>query len=325
MSEIATMLAESIERLLDARLDERTMRAARAGEWPDELWHALEEQGVPLALVPEEVGGFGLDPHDALELIRLFGRHAVPLPLGETMLANATLAEAGLPLADGPAALVPIDGAKRVAWGRHCRTFVVETPDGIVRVDGGATIEREGADLAGLPRDAMHFPQPDDAIPVAGRLVERGALVRVLQCAGALERVLELTVTHVSERVQFGRPLAKFQAVQQELAKLAGEVAAASAAADLAAETFLADPADAGFAIAVARVRIGEAVGRANGIAHQLHGAIGFTAEHRLHLFTTSLWAWRDEFGGATHWATLLGNRAFAAGKQGYWPMVTAA
>ena len=151
------------------------------------------------------------------------------------------------------------------------------------------------------------------------------SLVRALQCAGALERVLELTVTHVSERVQFGRPLAKFQAIQQELAKLAGEVAAASAAADLAAETFLADPADAGLAIAVARVRIGEAVGRANGIAHQLHGAIGFTAEHRLHLFTTSLWAWRDEFGGAAHWAMSLGNRALAAGKDGFWPMVTAA
>ncbi|WEK43128.1 MAG: acyl-CoA/acyl-ACP dehydrogenase [Candidatus Sphingomonas colombiensis] len=325
MSEIATILTESIERLLDARLDERTMRAARAGEWPGELWQALEEQGVPLALVPESAGGFGLDPRDALELIRLFGRHAVPLPLGETMLVNATLAEAGLPMADGPAALVPAEDTARIAWGRHCRTFVVEAQGGVVRIDGGAVIEHESANLAGLPRDAMRFPLPGDAVPVSGRLIERGALVRALQCAGALERVLELTVAHVSERVQFGRPLAKFQAIQQELAKLAGEVAAASAAADLAADAFLDDPAEARFAISVARVRIGEAVGRANGIAHQLHGAIGFTAEHQLHLFTTSLWAWRDEFGGAVHWASQLGDHALNAGRNGYWPMVTAA
>lgn len=325
MSEIATMLTESIERLLGARLDERAMHAARAGEWQGDLWQALDEQGLPLGLVPEDAGGFGLDRHDALELIRLFGRHAVPLPLGETMLANAALAEAGLPLAEGPAALVPHGEASRIAWGRDCRTFVVETADGVARVDSGVTVEHLNSNLAGLPRDTMRFPAPDRTAPIAGTLIERGALVRALQCAGALERVLELTVTHVSERIQFGRPLSKFQAIQQELAELAGEVAAASAAGDLAADAFLDAPASAGFAIAVARVRIGEAVGRANGIAHQLHGAIGFTAEHRLHLFTTSLWAWRDEFGGAVYWAKLLGDRALAAGPAGYWPMVTAA
>ncbi|MFT3977693.1 MAG: acyl-CoA dehydrogenase family protein [Sphingomonas bacterium] len=310
MSEIATILTESVGRLLEAR--------------PADLWAALEEQGVPLALVPEDAGGFGLDPRDGLELIRLFGRHAVPLPLGDTMMANAVLAEAGLPLAEGQAALVPAGHADRVAWGRTCRTFVVETPQGVARIDAGFAVEREGGNLAGQPRDAMRFPVAD-AVPIAGSLLERGAMVRALQCAGALERVLELTVAHTSERIQFGRPLAKFQAIQQELAKLAGETAAASAAADLAMDAFLADPADASFAIAAARVRIGEAVGRANGIAHQLHGAIGFTAEHNLHLFTTSLWAWRDEFGGAAHWARLLGDRALAAGKEGFWPMVTAA
>jgi len=324
VSEIATMLTDAIERLLEARLDDSAMHAARTGIWPRDLWNALEEQGVPLALVPEDAGGFGVDPREALDLIRLFGRHAVPLPLGETMLANAALARAGLPLADGPAALVPIDGAARITWGRDCRTFVVESATGIARITD-ATLEHQATDLAGLPRDAMRFPAPERAAPIPGKLIEHGALVRALQCAGALDRVLELTVAHVSERVQFGRPLSKFQAIQQELAKLAGEVAAASAAADLAADAFIADPADATFAIAVARVRIGEAVGRANGIAHQLHGAIGFTAEHRLHLFTTNLWGWRDEFGGAAHWATLLGDRTLAAGKEGFWPMVTVA
>ncbi|MBN8840099.1 MAG: acyl-CoA/acyl-ACP dehydrogenase, partial [Sphingomonadales bacterium] len=215
MSEIATMLTDAIERLLDARLDDSTMHAARTGSWPGELWAALEEQGVPLALVPEDAGGFGVDPREALDLIRLFGRHAVPLPLGETMLANAALTEAGLPLADGPAALVPFDGATRVAWGRDCWTFVVETADGIARVTD-ATLDHAASNVAGLPRDAMRFPAPGHSTPIAGNLIERGALVRALQCAGALERVLELTVAHVSERVQFGRPLAKFQAIQQE-------------------------------------------------------------------------------------------------------------
>jgi acyl-CoA dehydrogenase len=142
--------------------------------------------------------------------------------------------------------------------------------------------------------------------------------------AGALERVLELTIEHVSTRVQFGRPLAKFQAIQQELAKLAGEVAAASAAADQAADAY-ADGGDLTFAVAVARARMGEAAGKANAIAHQLHGAIGFTREHALHRLTTALWAWRDEFGTQRYWTLMIGQRAFAAGREGYWPMVVAA
>ncbi|EHN76869.1 acyl-CoA dehydrogenase, partial [Streptomyces coelicoflavus ZG0656] len=103
--------------------------------------------------------------------------------------------------------------------------------------------------------------------------------------AGAHDRVLELTVDHVTTRVQFGRPLAKFQAIQQELAKLAGEVAAASAAADQAADAYVAGG-DITFAVAVARARIGEAASKASAIAHQLHGAIGFTREHVLHRYT---------------------------------------
>jgi acyl-CoA dehydrogenase len=55
-----------------------------------------------------------------------------------------------------------------------------------------------------------------------------------------------------------------------------------------------------------------------------MHGAIGFTREHRLHLYTTSLWTWRDEFGGQVFWARQLGQAALAAGGTGYWPMVTA-
>lgn len=328
MSEIAAMLGESIGRLLADRLDEDAMRAARTGAWPGDLWQALAELGVPLALVPEDAGGFGIDTADALSLIRLFGRHVVPLPLGETMLANAVLAGAGLPLATGPAALVAAGWADRVAWGRYCRTFVIETRDGIARIDAGtdsgAAVIAAGANLAGLPRDRMRLPDRG-GVAMPGTLLLRGALVRALQCAGALEQVLALTVAHVSARVQFGRPLAKFQAVQQQLATLAGEVAAAAAAADLAADAFVADPATADVAIAVARVRIGEAVGKANAIAHQLHGAIGFTAEHRLHVLTTNLWAWRDEYGGASRWATLLGDRALVAGRDGFWPMVTAA
>ncbi len=308
------MLADTAERLFAAH------EAALAGEaWPAAAWAAIEESGLPLALVPEDKGGFGLPVAEALALIRQTGRHALTLPLAETIVTNAALAAAGLPLAEGPAALVTSD---RTAWGRAATTFV-SASDGHLHRSTSADVT-EGTNLANTPRDAV-TPAAGESAPTNGAsLIELGALARALQCAGALERVLEVTIEHVSTRVQFGRPLSKFQAIQQEVAKLAGEVAAASAAADHAADTF-ANNGDLAFAIAAARTRIGEAVGKANNIAHQLHGAIGFTKEHALHRYTTALWVWRDEFGTQRHWTLVLGKRALAAGRDGYWPMVVAA
>lgn len=244
----ATMLRDAATRLFAANCD----------------WPAVEAMGLPLALVEEDRGGFGIDPVDALAIVRLSGEALVPLPIGETMMANAARAAAGDALLDGPA-------------------------------------------------DA-------DDVPLFG-----GAIVRSLQCAGALARVLDMTIDHVNTREQFGRPLARFQAVQHALAQLAGEVAAAGAAADHAATAFTRPPDEAEVAVGAARVRIGEAVGIAAGLAHQMHGAIGFTEEHALHRYTTALWRWRDEYGGHPYWARKVGAAAIAAGPGAFWPMVTAA
>jgi acyl-CoA dehydrogenase-like protein len=151
----------------------------------------------------------------------------------------------------------------------------------------------------------------DDAEADRRRL---GAALRAAQMAGALERVQELTVEHASTRTQFGQPLRRFQAVGQQLAVMAGEVAAARAAADAA----IADPVE--WKVAAAKVRAGEAVGRVADIAHQVHGAIGFTDEHPLHLFTRLLWRWRDEFGSEAEWASRLGS--LVEDKE-LWPLLT--
>ncbi|MET0369857.1 MAG: acyl-CoA dehydrogenase family protein, partial [Sphingobium sp.] len=119
--------------------------------------------------------------------------------------------------------------------------------------------------------------------------------------------------------------LSKFQAVQHDLARLGGEVAAAGAAADMAVEALAGDPARATLPIAAAKARTGEAASIAVNIAQQLHGAIGFTQEHRLHWYTTALWSWRDEYGGQRYWTDLLGRAAIDAGGAGFWPILTEA
>lgn len=174
-----------------------------------------------------------------------------------------------------------------------------------------------GAALSGGPVSSL-----GDLTPAQRELA---ALARAVQMAGAVETILTMTIAHVEERNQFGRPLAKFQVVQHSLAVLACEVATATAAADHAVGRF-ADGGDAAtLAIGIARARAGEACSKVASIAHQLHGAIGYAREHRLHLFTTAIWKWRDEFGTQAWWTRQVGRAVLANGRSDFWPMVTAA
>jgi alkylation response protein AidB-like acyl-CoA dehydrogenase len=192
---------------------------------------------------------------------------------------------------------------------------------------------REGTSLAGEPQDTLTFDgaaaissAPAPAGLDAMALSRLGAAMRTQQMAGALEHILDQSVQWSLDRIQFGRPIAKFQAVQHNLATLAGEVAAAGAAADTAAEAIAEDGAASERAlrdVAVAKVRVGEAAGNGAAIAHQVHGAMGFTYEHSLHHSTRRLWAWREEFGNETLWAERLGRMIAERGADALWPFIT--
>jgi acyl-CoA dehydrogenase len=105
------------------------------------------------------------------------------------------------------------------------------------------------------------------------------------------------------------------------LAEAAGQYAAATAAADLAAEAYGSDA--FGFAVAVAKTRAGEAASKVAEICHQVHGAMGFTQEHPLHFATRRLWSWRDEFGNESFWQERIGRLVCERGGDALWPMLT--
>ena len=147
-------------------------------------------------------------------------------------------------------------------------------------------------------------------------------------CIGLGRGALNLVTQYAKDRIVFDRPIGKNQAIQQNLALMAGDVAAARMATQVAIHDVpapgTADGAAAQFSIAVAKVRCGEAATRGTGIAHQVHGAIGFTQDHALHFATRRLWAWRAEFGSDAEWAAALGRAAMAEGAAGFWPALTA-
>ena len=201
----------------------------------------------------------------------------------------------------------------------------IENAGGIAIFGGGHEIA--GNVLAGASRPQLYLGAGD--VAPAGNNVNLetlrafGAAMRANQIAGALSRALEITLQYANERVQFGKPIAKFQAIQHNLAMLAAHSAAANAAADMAAEA--AANGMKLLPIAAAKARCGEAASIGAGIAHQTHGAIGFTREHMLHYFTKRLWSWRDEFGKESDWSLVIGRAAAKAGPTRIWSDIVTA
>jgi len=351
MSETRRLLDDTVTRLFAEAITPERLLEAEAGTWLGDLWNAVASGGLVTAHLDEAAGGAGATWHEAFVVARACGRHAVPLPIVETMLAGWLLGRAGLAVPPGAlglaeAPLVDLDARAplrlpRVPWGRHLRHVVVTAPAShgvrIGVVSTAAAQVAPGHNLAREPRDTLTITSPhveyaDTPLP-ADVVTLYGAMLRAAQMAGALEAILELSVTYANERVQFGRPIGQFQVIQQELARLAGLVAAAGTAAETAARAAseaaaaftgtIGAPADPAFEIAAAKVVAGEAAEHGPRIAHQVHGAIGFTYEHRLHFFTRRLWAWRAEFGTTDVWAERLGAAVFAGGAERLWPLVT--
>ena len=320
MTDERNMIAETAERLFAAHLGTATIEAAEAGAWPAALWDEIIANGLDRVLVPEDQGGIGGHWEDAFVILQAAGHHAAPVPLAETIGAGWLLARAGLAVPEGVLSLC--EGATSVPWGAQAVQVLVATGEGQFAVHdaGGAEISAD-RNIGRDPRDGMVFANA----PVAtgsGNVPAIGALVRSCQMAGAITEVLDLCVTYAGERVQFGRPIGKFQAIQQQLAILAGEAAAAELAAQIACRA-VDRGGEAFLEIATAKIRTGEAVGKAAAISHQVFGAIGFTEEHHLHNLPRRLWSWRAEYGTESIWARRLGRAVAEQGADQLWPNLT--
>jgi acyl-CoA dehydrogenase len=344
------IIVDTANRIFADLCEPATINAAEEGKWPTDLWNALEESGLPLTWVSDELGGAGAEMTDGFAVIRAAGRAAAPVPLAETLLAGWLLGLGKIEAPAGPMSLAPIyeDGrieleggtlrgrSRHVPFARNAQHIAVLATQGgkpvVALVAAEGLTIAQGISYAGEPRDTVTFT---GATPIATGAVEGltttgiqqiGAAARTQQMAGALEHILDQSVQWSLDRVQFGRAIAKFQAVQHNLAQLAGEVAAAGAAADAAGDAIGAHGVGNDLIaaeVAVAKVRVGEAASTGSAIAHQVHGAMGFTYEHSLHQATRRLWAWREEFGNESHWALLLGRMVAARGSDELWPMLT--
>jgi acyl-CoA dehydrogenase len=321
------LLIAAIEQIC-ADSDERSSAAEE--EFDERSWRLLERAGFTLVSVPADLGGSGGSLQQACAVTRAAGRIGLAGPLSETMwMAAWMLAASGVPVPRGPmtAALLDpaevsltraddgwrIDGVlRRVPWAAATNLLVGLAPDAdggprVVRLMPGAAGLRDGHNLAGEPRQDVicrDVHLAGDDVVVAGpavtptSLAHRAVLSRVAALAGAGEQVLDLATAQAKQREQFGRPLVRFQAVQQLLAQLAAETASVVVAAEAAALALEGgSEQEAAFAIAAAKASASSSAGSIAAWGHQVVGALGFTMEHRMQRSSRRLWSWREEYG----------------------------
>jgi acyl-CoA dehydrogenase len=309
------LIVEAVDRLFASLSDSACIAAVEKGHPADALWRALVETGIARAWTPESHGGSAATLTDVCAIARSAGQHAAPVPLADHLLAAHLAASHDMPIDDGllALALAPnnheglsindgrVDGQRnRVPFARWASAILLTIRDAagdqLALIDPATVTITPANSLCGEPLDHLSFSavRPILMTPLLGEsggdwLLLAGACLRAQMMSGALAQVLSMSVQYAQERVAFGRPIAKFQAVQHNLSVLAGEVAAATAAANAAmlaaAEHGFAHPHSV-YAVAAAKVRTGEAANKGAAIAHQVHGAMGYTQEHRLHQFT---------------------------------------
>lgn len=345
MTDELELLDDTVRAILDRHCT-REARAQAGDSVPARLWQVLDESGLTALGMPD--GGGGLP--ELVVLARAVGRAAAPVPLVEMSgMASWLLAEAGLPLPEGIttcAVAHPRDNLQlsrhadgwtvsgslhRVPWGAAAQQVVAMARPGedwrVVVLTAPSRVER-GRNHAGEPRDTLHY----DGVLIASAsaavtalttedLLARGALLRAASMAGAMERVLEMTLDHAENREQFGRPLSAFQAVQHHLVAIAEESVCASMAVRAAAAVV--GP-EALLAVAAAKTTAGEGARIVAARSHQVHGAIGTTQEHALHWFTTRLWSWQDECGSARAWSRQIGQDVLRDDPQNLWARISA-
>lgn len=337
--DISAMLTEQLDRLFEKSVARDVLARAEAGTLPQTLWGELENIGVPSALVAEGAGGAGLSWADTEGVWRAIGYHAAPVPLGETMIGRWALAAAGLEIPDGPLALAAeplqlgytgrlLNANVMVPWADQCEHVVASALSGeqpmVCLIRRGMAAAAQQKSIGRIPgaRLDLSSVKPLAVAPLSSvgplGLLPHAAVLRAVSMGGCLDRLLALCVEYGNTRVQFGKPIGKFQAVQHMIAALAEQAAAAQVAGRFGCRSI--DRGREEIGAAVAKTRVGQSATICAAIAHQVFGAMGVTDEHTLHFFTRRLWQWRDEGKNEHWWAERLGRQTIAAGGHALWP-----
>lgn len=314
------MFAEAIEDILRDHCTPAAVRRMALDPSDGDLWQRVVAAGFLGLMQPAERDGAGLALREVRDIIELFGYYAAPLPFADSIAARALVAnDADLP--DDAIVLAPDIQQNEGTWicprlpfGVSAHHVLGVSPDRgdprrlVLLPCAEAEVSEPwlpGSSMVSLTwsagsRAATELTGDADSVaPMAAALM-------AAQMAGAMRRIMEMTLEHCNTRQQFGRPLGKFQAVQHQVSVMAEHAAATAMAVATAFHSGEHKPSL--MAAAMAKARAAEAVVIVANAAHGMHGAIGVTEEFDLQLYTRRLHEWRLAYGSEGYWQQLVGR-----------------
>lgn len=325
---------DSAERLFGEVCNPAVLRQIEQGAATENLWSELRSVGFADALLPESAEGAALTLTEVWPMLFSMGRHALPLPYAQTLLARAWLQQAhastcaqakvlaqGLP--EGTITFAPFrvvaEGqgvqAHGVSFGRTATWVLAQSDTNVWLLPTSKAQQAPSGGYGSLDADLTWSADVAQA-SLLGQFVqpqfrELLALSLAVLIAGAADRVFEMTLGWANQREQFGKPIGRFQALQQQISEVAEQVFGARMAAEMACRSTNWQPTPA--LAALAKAQTSQAVTRIVAVAHAVHGAIGVTHEFDLQLYTRRLNEWARAGGGAGYWSGVLGQQVLGA------------
>ena len=310
------MILEALERVLDDQGNSAAIRQFEADGDAGALWTTIEQGGFLDVMLPEDLGGAALALPELFPILECLGRHGVVLPIAQSIVARVMIGGQ----APVPAGMITIaNRMQRIANGDLVcvRTPFGSAADYVLTHDGTAMLLMPCATAqrtnVGDPRNSTATLSWRNVAPVlrlAGSEQTLNAFAAAMTAAllsGAMQRTFDMALDYCNTRVQFGKSIGKFQALQQQLSVMAEHVLAGAIAAECAfrCEGPTPDP----LASAIAKSRTSEAASLIAATAHAVHGAIGMTDEYDLGLLTRRLHDWRMSYGAEDHWNQIIGQQ----------------
>ncbi|MFJ8262188.1 acyl-CoA dehydrogenase family protein [Rummeliibacillus sp. NPDC094406] len=348
MSEIKDMLIDVVEKIFKDHVQKETVDLVEEGKWAENVWSILNDNGMLGVTISEDAGGADGDLEDLLNIYRLVGKYAVPIPFVEYTFANYLLELVKLPITERKVTYTVNTNEKlvftgdqtvrgtltNVPWARHADELVAiakaEEGDYLVKVAIEDTFLEQNINLSCEPRDTiilenvkvLHKSVVALTSEQLQTIMHVETAAKVALMAGTIEKINDLTVQYTKEREQFGRPIHRFQLVQEHLALLAGETVIIRSAVDNMIAALVENRHQN--EVILTRIRIDEATKTVSTSAHQVHGAIGVTHEHNLHQYTRRLWSYRDEGVTQSEWSEILANELLQS-DESLWESLTIA
>jgi alkylation response protein AidB-like acyl-CoA dehydrogenase len=279
------LFQRTVREFLEKECPPERVRAAVSAEagWSFERWKGLADLGVVGLTAPERLGGLAKDETDLVLLLEEAGRAVLPEPLGET----AAVAIPTLAAGDDED-----DRLRRVVDGEDLATVVAQ--------ESAVTIRFSSPDGAHHDVEVVSASLPGSTDPLP---FDRAAFATAAELCGIADRAIEMAAAYAKERQQFGKQIGSFQAVKHLLADALLGLDFARPAVYRAAAALAHGSENVRRDVSLAKARASEATVNACRAALQVHGAIGYTHEHDLHLWLTK------GFDLARRWGTASWHR----------------